>query len=225
MKPKPEHLSRRYGAQFEDATVAAAYGNRPPYPAETFDLILERLPDPSRARVLELGTGTGEIARPLAARVTRIDAVEPSAAMGSAAGRCAGSGRMAGPDRPERARRSALAGRAAGNHSALFDQSGLPPLRSDRGTHGPRAVRSQRQQVHLARAVQSDHRGLHRIDTRPERLFPRPHAGSGCRGLRCRGTRTASGASSGWRHQRAQPGTGELGKTTAATPMTSFPPL
>ena len=81
MKPKPEHLSRRYGAQFEDPSVAAAYRARPPYPSETYDLLLERMPNPSRARVLELGAGTGEIAIPLAERVSRIDAVEPSAAM------------------------------------------------------------------------------------------------------------------------------------------------
>ena len=85
MKSKPEHLSRRYGAQFEDASIAAAYRTRPPYPPETFDLILERLPSPSRARVLELGAGTGEIAIPLATRVSRVDAVEPSAAMGEIA--------------------------------------------------------------------------------------------------------------------------------------------
>ena len=85
MKPKPEHLSRRYGAQFEDPAIAAAYRRRPPYPAEIFDLILERLPAPSRARVLELGSGTGEIAIPLAGQVGRIDAVEPSAAMGEVA--------------------------------------------------------------------------------------------------------------------------------------------
>lgn len=94
MKPKPEHLSRRYGAQFEDPSVAAVYRNRPPYPAETFDLILERLPNPTRARVLELGAGTGEIAIPLAGQVTQVDAVEPSAAMTAIARQQAGFERV-----------------------------------------------------------------------------------------------------------------------------------
>jgi len=61
--------------------VAAVYHHRPPYPAETFDLMLECLPAPHGARVLELGAGSGEIAIPLATRVAKIDAVEPSSAM------------------------------------------------------------------------------------------------------------------------------------------------
>ena len=81
MKPKPRHLWPDYGAQFQDDAVAAVYRKRPPYPRELFDLLLERTPRPGRARVLELGAGTGEIANPLAARVERLDAVEPSAAM------------------------------------------------------------------------------------------------------------------------------------------------
>ena len=81
MKPKPRHLGPEYGAQFQDAAVASVYRKRPPYPSELFDLILERLPRPNRARVLELGAGTGEIAIPLAGRVSALDAVEVSAAM------------------------------------------------------------------------------------------------------------------------------------------------
>jgi SAM-dependent methyltransferase len=81
MKAKPRHLGPGYGAQFQDAAIAAVYRKRPPYPPETFDLITELLPLPSRARVLELGAGTGEIAIPLAPRVESIDAVEISEAM------------------------------------------------------------------------------------------------------------------------------------------------
>ena len=81
MKPKPKHLGPEYGAQFQDAAVAAVYRKRPPYPPELFDLICALLPQPARARVLELGAGTGEVAIPLSARVARLDAVEISAPM------------------------------------------------------------------------------------------------------------------------------------------------
>lgn len=81
MKPKPKHLWPEYGAQFQDPSIAAVYRKRPPYPEELFDLIGELLPQPSRARVLELGAGTGEIAIPLSARVAALDAVEVSEAM------------------------------------------------------------------------------------------------------------------------------------------------
>lgn len=91
MKPKPRHLWPDYGAQFQDPAVADVYRKRPPYPPELFDLILERTPRPGRARVLELGTGTGEVALPLAARVERLDAVEPSEAMLKIASRQPGS--------------------------------------------------------------------------------------------------------------------------------------
>ncbi len=37
--PKPRHLEAEYGAQFKDRSVAAAYMNRPPYPAEVFDVL------------------------------------------------------------------------------------------------------------------------------------------------------------------------------------------
>ncbi len=81
MKPKPRHLWPEYGAQFQDSAVAAVYRKRPPYPGELFDLLAALLPQPSRARVLELGAGTGEIAIPFAGRVDRLDAVEVSEAM------------------------------------------------------------------------------------------------------------------------------------------------
>lgn len=81
MKAKPRHLSPDYGSQFQDAAVAAVYRKRPPYPPEVFELITELLPLPSRARILELGAGTGEIAIPLSERVATLDAVEISEPM------------------------------------------------------------------------------------------------------------------------------------------------
>jgi SAM-dependent methyltransferase len=94
MEPKPRHLWSDYGDQFQDAAVAAMYRKRPPYPPELFDLIVERLPQPARARVLELGAGTGEIAIPLSAQVNAVDAVEVSAAMLEVARKQAGHQRV-----------------------------------------------------------------------------------------------------------------------------------
>ncbi len=84
---RPRHLWPDYAAQFEDAAIAAVYRKRPPYPAETFDLlaaIIEQIPAGQR-RLLDVGAGTGEIALPMAQRGLRVDAMEPSAAMLSVA--------------------------------------------------------------------------------------------------------------------------------------------
>jgi methylase of polypeptide subunit release factors len=67
MIPKPKHLRPRYGHQFQDESVAAAYRKRPPYPVELFDA-LEGLMASGPKRVLDLGSGTGEIAIPPSAR-------------------------------------------------------------------------------------------------------------------------------------------------------------
>lgn len=80
MVPKPDHLGPDYGAQFSDPSVVAAYHLRPPYLAEVFDVLTDLIVDRPRV-VLDAGTGTGEIARPLATRVDRVDAVDPSPEM------------------------------------------------------------------------------------------------------------------------------------------------
>lgn len=78
--PKPEQWDARYGTAFQDQGVAEAYVHRPPYPEQLFELMRGLIVDEPR-NVLELGCGTGEIARRLAPEVERVDAVEPSAAM------------------------------------------------------------------------------------------------------------------------------------------------
>ncbi|MGH2560279.1 MAG: class I SAM-dependent methyltransferase, partial [Thermomicrobiales bacterium] len=78
--PKPDHLAPKYGAQFQDASVVAAYHHRPHYPAPIFDLLTGLIADEPRV-VLDIGTGPGAIARELAARVERVDAVDPSRGM------------------------------------------------------------------------------------------------------------------------------------------------
>lgn len=80
MKPKPRFLGSDYASQFRDESVAAVYRRRPPYPPETHDALDELLPSVN-ARVLDVGSGTGEIAIPMAERGAIVDAVEPSSAM------------------------------------------------------------------------------------------------------------------------------------------------
>jgi SAM-dependent methyltransferase len=80
MPPKPAHLGPRYGAQFGDASIAAAYRARPPYPQSFFEL-LRALHAPGARRILDLGSGTGDVALGLVDQCEQIDAVEPSASM------------------------------------------------------------------------------------------------------------------------------------------------
>jgi len=80
MIPKPTHLGREYAAQFQDASIAAAYSARPPYPRELFEILEELQPSGVR-RVLDLGCGTGDVTIGLIKRSQYIDAVDPSAAM------------------------------------------------------------------------------------------------------------------------------------------------
>jgi SAM-dependent methyltransferase len=80
LKAKPRFLGSDYASQFQDESVAAVYRRRPPYPSETCDVLGELLPS-AKARVLDVGSGTGEIAIPMAKRGAIVDAVEPSSAM------------------------------------------------------------------------------------------------------------------------------------------------
>jgi SAM-dependent methyltransferase len=78
--PKPEHLSGDYGAWFKDPRLAAMYPARPPYPQACIDVLLGLIADEPRT-ILDIGTGTGELARRLAPHVNRVDAIDFSAAM------------------------------------------------------------------------------------------------------------------------------------------------
>src|SRR3984957_9432427 len=60
--------------------VRSAYRHRPPYPDEVFSVLTGLISDAPRT-VLDLGAGEGALARPLAALVDQVDAVDISAAM------------------------------------------------------------------------------------------------------------------------------------------------
>jgi len=64
-----------------DAWAADYERYRPGYPAELFDLIATRLDLPDDATVVDLGAGTGKVARAAAARGWKVTAVDPGAPM------------------------------------------------------------------------------------------------------------------------------------------------
>ena len=80
MQPKPSQFGPHVASAFEETSVVAAYRHRPTYPPETFDVLMGLLRDKPR-HVLDVGCGTGFLARPLAERVDRVDAVDVSAPM------------------------------------------------------------------------------------------------------------------------------------------------
>ena len=80
MRPKPKHLGADYAAVFGDQSVVAAYHYRPTYPAELFPILGGLISDEPRV-VLDVGCGTGDVARHLTEFVERVDALDISAAM------------------------------------------------------------------------------------------------------------------------------------------------
>jgi SAM-dependent methyltransferase len=64
-----------------DAWAAEYERYRPGYPSALFDLIADRLGLPADAEVVDLGAGTGKVARSAAARGWRVTAVDPGEPM------------------------------------------------------------------------------------------------------------------------------------------------
>ncbi len=91
---KPPHLGPQYAAQFQDPSVVSVYHLRPPVPDEVMTCLTALLTDAPNSRVLDLGCGQGELARPLAARVRSLDAVDWSRAMVEAGMRLPGGDRL-----------------------------------------------------------------------------------------------------------------------------------
>jgi SAM-dependent methyltransferase len=82
MADKPKQWGSEYASIFQDESVVAAYQYRPPYPPETFTFLSSLIPPTVTQRtVLDAGCGTGFIARPFAAFVDYVDAVDISEAM------------------------------------------------------------------------------------------------------------------------------------------------
>jgi SAM-dependent methyltransferase len=77
---RPAFLNPRVASAFQDASVVRAYPKRAPYPDELFPLLVSLMVGARRV-VLDVGAGTGDVARRLALLVERVDAVDWSPAM------------------------------------------------------------------------------------------------------------------------------------------------
>lgn len=80
MQPKPDSFDSSFAESFKSDQVVAAYRYRPPYPPEVFD-ILESLISEEPRTVLDVGAGSGDLARQCVGFVERVDAVDFSQSM------------------------------------------------------------------------------------------------------------------------------------------------
>ncbi|HEY7357103.1 MAG TPA: class I SAM-dependent methyltransferase [Ktedonobacterales bacterium] len=80
MLPKPDFLTPEAAAAFQHPGVARAYRYRPTYAAAVFDILAGLVVDQPR-HVLDVGCGTGLLARHFVERVERVDAVDVSEEM------------------------------------------------------------------------------------------------------------------------------------------------
>jgi ubiquinone/menaquinone biosynthesis C-methylase UbiE len=77
---KPPQLTEEHAARFKQQSIVDRYHLRLPYPSETFDVLEALIVDDPRT-MLDVGTGIGNIARPMVKRGVRVDAVDPSQMM------------------------------------------------------------------------------------------------------------------------------------------------
>jgi SAM-dependent methyltransferase len=79
---KPAFWGPQHASAFQDSSVVGAYQYRPPYPEALFGLLGRLLEAGGRpARVLDLGCGSGAIARRLVQVAEQVDALDVSAPM------------------------------------------------------------------------------------------------------------------------------------------------
>jgi SAM-dependent methyltransferase len=77
---RPAFLGEEHAKAFDDPAVARAYRLRQPYPPRVFEELLKLL-GTRPGWILDLGCGTGLLARTLIRHVGRVDAIDPAAAM------------------------------------------------------------------------------------------------------------------------------------------------
>ena len=77
---KPRQYWNDYASRFKNRSLAETYELRPPYPDETYKILLSLL-GKSKGRILDVGCGTGKIARRLVDHVDGVDAVDFSQEM------------------------------------------------------------------------------------------------------------------------------------------------
>lgn len=80
MSKRPAHLTYDNASLFKGQGLVDVYHHRLPYPQETFQLLLDLIEDESPS-VLDVGTGIGNLARPLTQIVDYVDAIDFSRAM------------------------------------------------------------------------------------------------------------------------------------------------
>src|SRR5258708_3262284 len=80
MQPEPRDARTFYADAFKDWRVVDAYRPRPPYPDEVFAILASLLTDEPRS-VLDVGAGSGDLARRMVEFAGRVDAVDFSASM------------------------------------------------------------------------------------------------------------------------------------------------
>ncbi len=80
MQPEPRDVRTFYADTFKDRRVVDAYRHRPPYPDEVFAILARLLTDEPRT-VLDVGAGSGDIARRMVEFARRVDAVDFSERM------------------------------------------------------------------------------------------------------------------------------------------------